>query len=239
MKKFVLLILAICFLFTGCAGLINKPEADTLPTEQVSVENILTTEPTIPPVTTEPEAAANTIYPLSDTTMENLHDATLSIALKEDGAYADETGKLHMEIEIYSYDKYDMIDISMMKVGDILVTNAGEVELVSLETKSDGSISVNGGLYENGFDLSTDDSGIFYECGYNDTKSWYKIGEVILSVSADFVCHDSSDLEQGDKVFTSESYLNGDISNYDFTPYNTTVRIENGQIVEMNRVYTP
>ena len=239
MKKFVLLILAICFLFTGCASFLNKPEAEAVSTEQVNIENSASSEPTIPPVVTEPVAVATTIRPLPDTTMDNLHDSIISIALKSGGAYADETGKLHMELEIYSYDKYDMVDISMMKVGDILVTSGGEAELLSLETLGNGSISVNGGLFENGFDLATDDSGIYYESGYNDTKSWYKIGEVILSVSENFVCYDSSDLEQGDKVFTSESFLNGDISNYDFTPYNTTVRIENGQIVEMNRMYMP
>lgn len=29
------------------------------------------------------------------------------------------------------------------------------------------------------------------------------------------------------------------LADYNFTPYNTTIRVEGGQIVEMNRVYTP
>ena len=28
-------------------------------------------------------------------------------------------------------------------------------------------------------------------------------------------------------------------TDYYFTPYNTTIRVENGQIMEMYRVYTP
>ena len=243
MKKIVLLILVICFLFTGCASVIGKPATETTPTQQATTEPAPLPENTenLPDPTvsaTEPETATR-IYPLSDTTMDDLSDGIFSIALKVGGVYADETGKPHMEIEIYSYDKYDMVDISMMKVGDILVTNAGEIELTRIETKNDGSISVNGGLYEDGFDLTTDDSGIFYESGYNNARNWYKVGDVILSVSDDFVCYDSSDLEQGDKVFTLENFLNGDNSIYGFTPFDTTIRVENGQIVEMNRVYTP
>ena len=35
------------------------------------------------------------------------------------------------------------------------------------------------------------------------------------------------------------SFLVGEVKNYDFTPYNTTVRVEAGQIVEMTRVFVP
>ena len=102
-----------------------------------------------------------------------------------------------------------------------------------------GSISINGGLLENGLDLATDDDGIFYETGFNDMKNWYEIGNAILPVSTEFEYHDFSDLEVGEKVYFSGSFLIGEVTDYNFTPYNTIVRVENGQVVEMHRAYTP
>lgn len=179
------------------------------------------------------------IHPLPDITMDNLSDAILSISLEEEDVYVDDTGIMQMEVKIYSYDKYDMVDIARMEVGDILVTSAGEVELVSIEQQEDGSISINGGLLEEGFELVTDDCGIFYERGFNDAKNWYEIGEAVIRVSADFEYHDHSDLEQEETVYYAGSFLVGEVTDYDFTPYNTTIRVEDDQIVEMHRVYVP
>lgn len=114
-----------------------------------------------------------------------------------------------------------------------------QFELESVERNDNGSILINGGLDEGGFDLITDDSGCFYECGYNDAKNWYEIGEASIAVSSDFVCYDTSDLEKGEILYNPDSFQTSGIANYGFTPYNTTIRVENNQIVEMYRVYTP
>ena len=213
----------ICYLFAGCRN--GKTAAKI--TEPISTTG------------TEQAAAESKIYPLPDTTMDNLSDATLSISLEEGDAYVDDTGIMQMDIKIYSYDKYDMVDITMLKVGDILVTYTGEVEITSLDTKENGTILINGGLDENGFDLITDETGVFYEGGYNDAKNWYEIGEATIRVSADFVYHDTSDLEAGEILYYPGSFLVGEVTDYNLTPYNTTIRVENSQIVEMHRVYTP
>ena len=179
------------------------------------------------------------VSPLPDATMENLTDAILSISLEEGDAYVDDTGNMQMDLTIYSYDKYDMVDISTLKVGDILVTHAGEVEIATLERKENGTILINGGLYEDGFDLITDETGVFYECGYNDAKNWYEIGKATIQASADFVYYDTSDLEKGEVLYYPGSFLVGEVTDYNFTPYNTTIRVENNQIIEMHRVYMP
>ena len=224
MKKIIIVALVICFLLAGCGNDHTAAEAtQTIPTT----------------ATTEPTASASIIYPLPNTTMDNLSDTILSISLEEGDAYVDNTGKMQMDVTIYSYDKYNMVDISMLNVGDILVTYAGEVEITALERKENGTILINGGLYENGFDLITDESGIFYECGYNDAKNWYEIGEATIRVSVDFEYHDTSDLEAGEILYYPGSFLIGEVTDYNFSPYNTTIRVENGQIIEMNRVYTP
>lgn len=224
MKKLIFVTLAIFYLFAGCSN--GKTTTEII-------------EPISATTSTEQAAAESKIYPLPDTTMDNLSDATLSISLEEGDAYVDNTGKMQMDIKIYSYDKYDMVDISMLKVGDILVTHTGEVEITSLDTKENGTILINGGLDENGFDLITDETGVFYECGYSDTKNWYEIGEATIRVSTDFVYHDTSDLEAGERLYYPGSFLVGEVTDYNLTPYNTTIRVENNQIIEMHRVYTP
>ena len=212
MKKLLLLILALCFLLTGCSSANEEAQP------------------------TEPGAIIN---PLPDSTMDNLSDAILSVSLEEGGAYVDDTGKMQMDLKIYSYDKYDMVDISMLKVGDVLVTHAGEVEISSLERTEGGSIAINGGLDAGGFELVTDDNGIFYEQGFNDAKNWYEVGEATIRVSVDFLYYDNSDLDKGEVIYYPGSFLVGEVTDYHFYPHNTTIRVENGQIVEMHRVYVP
>ena len=182
---------------------------------------------------------AQKISPLPDATMENLTDAILSVSLAEGDAYVDETGKMQMDMKIYSYDCYDMVDISNLKVGDTLVRHSDEVQVTSIEQNDAGTVYINGGLDNGGFDLVTDDCGVFYEMGYNDHKNWYQVGEATIRVSADFKGSDCADPELGEVVIYPGDFLVDAVTNYDFTPYNTTIRIEGGQIVEMNRRYIP
>lgn len=182
---------------------------------------------------------AQKISPLPDATMENLTDAILSVSLAEGDAYVDETGKMQMDLKIYSYDCYDMVDISNLKVGDTLVKHSGKVQVTSIEQNDAGTVYINGGLDNGGFDLVTDDCGVFYEMGYNDQKNWYQVGEATIRVSADFKGSDCADPEMGEVVIYPGDFLVDAVTNYDFTPYNTTIRVEGGQIVEMNRRYIP
>ena len=229
MKKMTLLILALCLVLTGCGKKEEAPAASIQAPEKETVETA--------PAASE-EQPAHVINPLPDSTMDNLTDAILAVSLEEGGAYVDDTGKMQMDLKIYTYDKYDMVDIAELKVGDIIVTHAGEVEVTSLEENSIGII-VNGGLEEGGFDLVTDDSGIYFETGFNDAKNWYQVGEETIRVSADFQGHDMADPDKGDVILYPGSFLVGEVTDYHFTPYNTTVRVEEGQIVEMTRIFMP
>ena len=171
--------------------------------------------------------------------MENLTDAILSVSLEEGDAYVDDTGKMQMDVKIYTYDKYDMVDIAELEKGDTIVTHSGEVEVNSIERNDNGLVYINGGLEEGGFDLFTDESGIFYETGFDDVKNWHKVGEATIRVSTDFKGYDNADPEQGELIIYPGDFLTGAVLDYNFTPYNTTIRVEAGEIVEMNRRYTP
>ena len=221
----IIIMFLLVFLLTGCAnehgGAIDATmEAETTSALDTTVSGV-------------------TIYPLPDYTMDNLSDAILSVSLEEGSAYVDDTGKMQMDLIIYTYDRYDMVDIATMKVGDTIATYHSEVEILSLTQDDYGTIHINGGLDENGMDLVTDDSGVYYAIGYSDMKSWYQVGEATIRVSVDFVYYDNADLEQGEVIYYPGSFLIGEVTDYYFTPHNTTIRVENGQIVEMNRRYTP
>ena len=221
MKKNVLMFMLLGLMLTGCGN-----AADNSEKQETSVQE-------------ETEEAAVVVSPLEDTTMENLTDAILSVSLEEGGAYVDDTGVMQMDLKIYTYDKYDMVDIAVLKVGDTLVTHAGEMEIISLDRNDNGLVIINGGLEEGGLDLATDDTGFFYEIGFNDAKSWYEVGEATIRVSADFLGTDNVDPEQGEVLIYPGDFLIGAVKNYNFTPYNTTIRVGDGQIVEMTRIYTP
>ena len=236
-RKIIVLLIASCLLFVGCADSQkdsggNEVLSDPKNSEVVEESDIFNTA-------TEEVEEAHTINPLPDTTMENLSDTILSISLEDGDAYVDDSGIMQMNLKIYAYDKYDMIDIANLEVGDIIVRHSGEVKVISKEQNETGTIYINGGLENGGFALVTDDCGIFYETGFNDVKNWYEVGETTIRVSADFKGIDNADLEMGGVVIYPGDFLNGAVKNYNFTPYNTTIRVEDGQIVEMNRVYVP
>ena len=234
-KKAIMLSLVFCLLLGGCAG----PQIDDGESTVAASDPVPTTTEVLSTVDAGQTDDARTISPLPNMTMQNLSDAILSVSLGEDNIYVDEDGHTQMELKIYTYDKYDMVDIAALKVGDTLVRHSGEVEVISMEENGSGRICINGGLENDGFDLATDDSGIFYEIGFNDTKNWYQIGAATIRVSADFKGIDRADLELGEVIIYPGDFLTGAVTNYDFTPYNTTIRVEGGQIVEMDRRYIP
>lgn len=224
-----------CLLLTGCAASQKGNGENEIPSDIAASKAMMSSDTD----STEQPEETHTITPLPDTTMENLSDAILSISLDEGDAYVDDSGRMQMDLKIYTYDKYDMVDIANLKVGDTVVRHFGEVKVVSKEQNEAGTIFINGGLENGGLDLVTDDCGIFYETGFNDVKNWYEIGEATIRVSVDFKGIDNADLEQGEVIIYPGDFLIGAVTNYDFTPYNTTIRVEYGQIVEMNRVFTP
>ena len=235
MKKISVLLMVLCSLLAGCA---NSQEniSGTPGVTNNAASDVTTNNDT---VNIEQTVNAQTISPLPDTTMENLTDAVLSVSLEEGDAYVDDSGIMQMNLKIYTYDKYDMVDIANLKVGDTIRRQSGDVEVTSKEQSESGIVYINGGLEAGGFDLVTNDIGVFYEVGFNDVKNWYEIGEATIRVSADFEGIDNADPEQGEIVLYPGSFLIGEVTNYNFTPYNTTIRVEDGQIVEMNRVYIP
>lgn len=224
MKKIAVCLTVLSLLLAGCANTQNETAETVEPVEEQAVEVV---------------AEGKTILPLPDTTMENLTDATVHVSFEQEDVYVDDEGILQMDVTVYTYDRYDMVDMAMLEVGDILAGHDGEVVVTALERDDAGTVLINGGLEAGGFDLATEDNGVFFEVGYDDVRSWHEVGTATLRVSADMVGYDGSDLELGEVTFYPGDLLEGIVNNFHFVPHNTTVRIENGQIVEIYRRYTP
>ena len=182
-----------------------------------------------------------TISPLPVTIdMNQLDNCTVAVSFEEGDAYVDDTGIMRLDATVYTYDLYDMVDISLLEEGDTIVIRNQEVEVATLERTEHGLVIINGGEENGGYDLYTDDSGVYYEMGFNDTKAYYPLGEATIRVSVDFKFYDNSDIEAGEKMFYPGDFLIDDAGiRYDFNANNTTIVIEDGQIIQMNRIYTP
>lgn len=234
MKKYILILLVLCMILCGCARSqehhavtgTTKLEVETVEASSMAEETVASEQPV-------------TVYPLPDATMETLDNATFAISLEKGDAYVDDTGIMRMDVTVYTYDRYDMVDIAGLKAGDTIVTHFGEVAVSSAARNDFGTVLINGGMENGGMDLFSDGGGVFYETGFNDIKSWYEAGKATLRVSVDLEFRDMIDLEKGAQIYYAGSFLVGEVTDYHFTPHNTTMRTENGQIVSMERIYTP
>ncbi|MBP3610387.1 MAG: hypothetical protein J6J42_08645 [Lachnospiraceae bacterium] len=188
-----------------------------------------------------PETKDSVISPLPVTIdMNDLTNCTLAVSFKKGDAYVDDTGAMQLKVTVYTYDLYDMIDIALLKEGDTLVLRGQEVPVTSLTRTDQGSVEINGGLDNGGYELSTDNNTVFYETGYSDVKSYYALGEATLRVSGDFIFTDASDLDKEEVIYYPGDFLTDDAGiDYYFSPHNTSIVIKDGQVISMQRVYTP
>ena len=228
MKK-LLVLLMICCMCTACG---TKEEAAEVPEQAVEAVEEEKEE-----VTEE----ATKISPLPTTIdMNALDNCTLAVSFEEGDAYVDDTGAMQLDVTVYTYDLYDMVDIANLKEGDTIVIQGNEVAVETVETLESGLVFINGGMENGGYDLWHNDSGVYFEHGYNDAKSYYALGEATIRVSTEFEFVDSSDLDKGEVTYYPGDFLTDNAGIlYHFVPNNTSIVVEGGQIIQMTRIYTP
>lgn len=189
----------------------------------------------------ENENNTNVIYPLPETLdLNSLDNCTVAVSLEEGGAKVSDSGKMVMDVTVYSYELYDMVDIASLMENDVIVRHNEEIKIAEIERLNTGLVRINGGEENGGFDLISNDNTVYYETGMNDIKSYYELGKVTLPVSDEFEYIDSSDLDAEEKIYYPGDFLadNAEIE-YNFSPNNTSIVIENGNVVKMNKVYMP
>ena len=187
------------------------------------------------------ENNAKVINPLSETLDVNaLDNCTVAVSLEKGDAYVDDNGKMVMNLTVYSYELYDMVDIASLKENDVIVRRNEEVTITEVEHTASGLVRINGGEENGGFDLVSNDNTVYYESGMNDIKAYYELGKITLPVSVDFRYIDESEPEKEAKTYYPGDFLTDyEGLEYNFTPNNTTVVIEDGVIIAMNKVYMP
>lgn len=187
------------------------------------------------------ENNAKVINPLPETLDVNaLDNCTVAVSLEKGDAYVDDNGKMVMNLTVYSYELYDMVDIASLKENDVIVRRNEEVTITEVEHTASGLVRINGGEENGGFDLVSNDNTVYYESGMNDIKAYYELGKITLPVSVDFRYIDESEPEKEAKSYYPGDFLTDDADiEYNFTPNNTSIVIENGVITKMNKVYMP
>ena len=187
------------------------------------------------------EPNVNVISPLPETIDINaLDNCTVAISLEKGGAYVNDSGKMVMDVTVYSYELYDIVDIASLKENDVILRKNEEVNVTEIERLETGLVRINGGEENGGFDLVSNDSTVYYESGMNDIKAYYELGSVTLTVSDEFEYVDESDLDADAKKYFAGDFLKDDAGiEYNFSPNNTSIVIENGTIIKMNKTYMP
>ena len=236
--RIIALLLVICCLLTAC-GTDKEKVKDTLVTTESIKEISKSTE------TTETKEIANaepiTVSPLPETIdIDNLENCAVKISFNEGDIYEDENGVHKMDAIIYTFDLYDIADFTMLTEGDFIAIRGNNVEISSLEYDKLGNLFVNGGLDNGGYQLTSDDTNFYYELGYSDTNYWYELGKTTIKISPEFEYTDMSDLDNDPVIYHLEDFLKEDSNiTYNFTPHNTEIIIESGQLVSMIKTYAP
>ena len=164
-----------------------------------------------------------------------LTDASVAASFDE-SAIEETDGKTYLTLQVYDYDRYDMVDISNLADGSVIVAGGKDMTVSSVER--DGSlVLINGGLTKGGMTLTTQDDGVYYELGVNDVKCYQEKGEVKLLLSASFTLTDDSDPDHPNQTYGAEKL--SELVSSGFTANNTLVTIENGEITAITRTVAP
>ncbi len=175
-------------------------------------------------------------------------DGRYPIAIK---SFTDQDGQLMVEGTIYTADLYDAVDITTLAVGDVIVINGEEMIVNSVEegepldlhgTGLQAVYVINGGLMEDGADFIAGEGGTFRYFGYDDHTTYTEQGNISLAMAENGIFYDTSDLATPGGVKMSlpafKEYLEEDEAMF-FIPQNTTIQVENGKVIEIDRIYIP
>ena len=143
---------------------------------------------------------------------------------------------------VYWEDTFDIVEISLLAPGDTLYVGDTVVEVETVK-EDDGDLLINGGLDEGGVTLRAyDEDNCWRAVEYDDQHTYMNWGETTLPLADDVTFTDGWDNEKDPETATGLEAVAEAITGAEmdaFIPQNTTVRVEDGQIVEIVREYIP
>ena len=224
MKKVLAILLAIAVLaLSACAVRQTAPDTQDTPAAETTGQPDASEQAGEEQASEEQQPAqeAKRVEPMPESLdLQALTDATVAVSFGADDI-SETDGKTELTLTVYDYDIYDMVDIAQLAVGDTIV------------------VTINGGLEQGGVDLTSDDSGVYYAVGLDDTKSYHELGKVTVPVADGFVLMDNADPEHPDETYAAADLAELAASEPGFTANNTLATIEHGELTVLVRSYTP
>ena len=241
MKKVLAILLAISVLaLSACAARQTAPDTQDTPAAETTGQPDASEQAGEEQASEEQQPAqeAKRVEPMPESLdPQALTDATVAASFGADDI-SETDGKTELTLTVYDYDIYDMVDIAQLAVGDTIVVDGKDMVVTSREDEN-GFVTINGGLEQGGVDLTSDDSGVYYAVGLDDTKSYHELGKVTVPVAEGFVLTDNADLEHPDETYAAANLAELAASEPGFTANNTLATIEHGKLTVLVRSYTP
>lgn len=190
--------------------------------------------------TPEGQEVKKEVLPLPTTiSLENVENGEFAVSLSEGAVFKDDAGNVQIKADVYDFERYAAEDVAKLSAGDEILVSGKRVRVEEL-ARTESGVQINGGLDFGGIELYTEDNETFYQSGYNDAKTYYKIGEITLPVAEDFVFADEEDFGAEPIRYTAEDFLDGNIKIQNFfTPHNAMLKVKEGQAAELHRRYVP
>lgn len=174
--------------------------------------------------------------------VENIEDGIYYACINESGISETDDG-LIIEAGIYTMDTYDIVDISQMTQGDVIYVNGQLFPIDTIEKKDLGLININGGLENGGTALiAEDESNCFVFAGMDVQRSYTRQGITSLVAADNIKVIDNCDDPVEGKEFTGSDVvaaLKEMTAEYSLTCDNCSIRVENGRIAEIHRIFVP
>lgn len=249
MKKKILIAIALILAILAAAGCAaNKSDSETAE----NTDFVVQTAPPVASIDGKPEENAPfeaetrldpslaKVAPLPIAfDAENPDNATLQVSFNSSSLSGTNVNDVKIQFTVYAYDTYDMVDIATLKKGDTIIVKNEVVTVNSVSEESYG-IVINRSENDDGICFVPTDDGVYYVDTASALKDYYAVSQISLPVATSFVYTDYYKSAETPVVLVLEQFFteNPEID-YDFTPDNTSIVVENGKVVSLTRIYLP
>ncbi len=145
-------------------------------------------------------------------------------------------------VEIFTRDVYDIVDVNTLEVGSTIYVDGQYITIETIE-KGDTVVINGGNEAENGCELKPEEeSNCYVVVQLDDLNTYSSHGKTSLVINPAVVFTDASKPDAEPVVAEGFDALMKAMEETEidtFWQYNTKIRVENGEIMEIYRIYTP
>lgn len=173
--------------------------------------------------------------------VDNIDNGIYYVSIADSGI-SETDGKVIVNAEIYTVDSYDIVDVNRMAAGDVIYVDGELMPVETVDKLDSGAIEINGGIENMGCALRPEEeSNCYVFFGMDDISSYTCKGIAELTLSDNVKLIDNSDPTEAKESTGSDVVpaLKKLVENYPLSCYNCRIIVEEGAIVEINRMYTP